>query len=75
MYVCAPQPPPLPLALPLHPLQDELPRLAAHFTAEGLEACMFSTHWFNTIFAYTLPFNHLLRVWDVFMLEGSKVRF
>jgi hypothetical protein len=35
---------------------------------------MYCTHWFNTIFAYSLPFEQLLRVWDVFLLEGMKVR-
>lgn len=34
---------------------------------------MYCTHWFNTIFAYSLPFEHLLRVWDVFIMEGMKV--
>jgi hypothetical protein len=34
---------------------------------------MYCTHWFNTIFAYSLPFEQLLRVWDVFLLEGMKV--
>ena len=34
---------------------------------------MYCTHWFNTIFAYSLPFEQLLRVWDVFLLEGLKV--
>jgi hypothetical protein len=36
---------------------------------------MYCTHWFNTIFAYSLPFEHLLRVWDVFLLEGMKTVF
>eukprot|EP00878_Enallax_costatus_P046325 GHUV01056165.1.p1 GENE.GHUV01056165.1~~GHUV01056165.1.p1 ORF type:complete len:110 (+),score=12.21 GHUV01056165.1:82-411(+) len=45
------------------------------FTAvqEGVVPSMYCTHWFNTIFAYSLPFEQLLRVWDVFLLEGLKV--
>lgn len=54
-------------------LSDELPGLAALFAREGVDVGMFSTHWFNTVFAYCLPFSHLLRLWDVFMLEGQKV--
>ena len=42
---------------------------------EGVEPPMYCTHWFNTIFAYSLPFEHLLRVWDVFLLEGMKTVF
>lgn len=56
-------------------VHTNLPKLHAHFQAEGMELEMFCTHWFNTIFAYMLPFDHLLRVWDVFMLEGMKVVF
>lgn len=40
---------------------------------EGVVPSMYCTHWFNTIFAYSLPFEQLLRVWDVFLLEGMKV--
>jgi len=56
-------------------LQQELPRLGAHMAAEGVEPSMYCTHWFNTVFAYSLPFEHLLRVWDVFLLEGMKTVF
>jgi hypothetical protein len=44
------------------------------FLQEGVVPSMYCTHWFNTIFAYSLPFEQLLRVWDVFLLEGMKVR-
>jgi len=56
-------------------LQAKLPLLAAHLSREGVEPPMFATHWFNTLFAYSLPFPHLLRVWDIFMLEGMKIIF
>ncbi len=54
-------------------LAAECPRLARHLAAEGVEPELFATHWFNTAFAYTLPFQHLLRLWDIMMLEGNKV--
>jgi hypothetical protein len=56
-------------------IDAELPRLGAHMAAEGVEPSMYCTHWFNTVFAYSLPFEHLLRVWDVFLLEGMKTVF
>jgi len=34
----------------------QLPRLGAHFRAEGVHTTMFCSHWFITLFAYTLPF-------------------
>lgn len=55
-------------------LASEIPRLAAHMQAEGLgEVSLYATHWFNTLFSYALPFEHVLRIWDVFMLEVSQV--
>ena len=33
------------------------------------------TQWFITIYSYSLPFDMVLRIWDVFMLEGMKVVF
>ncbi|WIA41307.1 hypothetical protein OEZ86_004906 [Tetradesmus obliquus] len=59
-------------------LKQEQPKLGGHLEAEGVEGVvpsMYCTHWFNTIFAYSLPFEQLLRVWDVFLLEGMKVVF
>jgi hypothetical protein len=54
-------------------LKQEHPRLGHHLEKEGVVPSMYCTHWFNTLFAYSLPFEQLLRVWDVFLLEGMKV--
>eukprot|EP00884_Botryococcus_braunii_P005294 jgi/Botrbrau1/14766/Bobra.0103s0014.1 len=54
---------------------DEVPKLGAHLKEEGVQPTMYCSHWFITIMAYTLPFDHLLRVWDVFFLEGTKTIF
>ncbi|KAK9825860.1 hypothetical protein WJX81_005237 [Elliptochloris bilobata] len=56
-------------------IDDELPRLGTHFRDEGVHPTMFCSHWFITLFAYTLPFDHLLRVWDILLLEGPKTVF
>ena len=37
--------------------------------AEGMDVSLFATHWFNTLFAYSLPFELVVRIWDVFMVE------
>ncbi|PNH00346.1 TBC1 domain family member 10A, partial [Tetrabaena socialis] len=58
-----------------HLLQEAAPRLASRLEREGIEPVLFATHWFNTAFAYALPFGHLLRVWDVFVAEGIKTLF
>ena len=49
--------------------------MGAHLAAEGVQPTMFCSHWFITLFAYTLPFDHLLRIWDVLFLEGPKIIF
>ena len=36
---------------------------------------MYCAQWFITIFAYSLPFDLVLRIWDHFMLEGISVVF
>ena len=53
----------------------QVPRVGSHLKREGVLATMFCSHWFITLFAYTLPFDHLLRVWDVLFLEGPKIIF
>lgn len=54
-------------------VRERLPTLAAHLQAQGVEAPTYCSQWFLTAFAYTLPFEHLVRVWDVFMFSGSQV--
>ena len=49
--------------------------MGAHLRSEGVFPTMFCSHWFITLFAYTLPFDHLLRTWDIFFLEGIKTVF
>lgn len=58
-------------------LAEKIPKLASHMLSldPPVEPVHYSTHWFSTVFSYTLPFPYLLRVWDVFMLEGLKVLF
>ncbi|KAG2428690.1 hypothetical protein HXX76_011395 [Chlamydomonas incerta] len=58
-----------------HLLPELAPRLAARMEREGVEPALYATHWFNTAFAYSLPFPHLLRVWDIFLAEGQKTVF
>lgn len=53
----------------------QMPTLAGHMEEEGVLPTMYCSQWFLTLYAYTLPIDHLLRVWDVFLLEGPKVLF
>jgi len=53
------------------------PALHAHFENAGVHVAMFSSKWFVTLFSNldTLPLQTVLRVWDVFLLEGWSVIF
>lgn len=56
-------------------VEEEVPKVGSHLAAQDVHPTMYCSHWFITIFAYTLPFDHLLRVWDIFLLEGIKIVF
>lgn len=49
--------------------------LAAHLAKHGIEPALFATPWFNTLFLYSMPFGHALRVLDVYTYEGEKMLF
>jgi hypothetical protein len=40
---------------------------------QGIDPILFMTEWFMCIFARTLPWCTVLRVWDMFFCEGVKV--
>ena len=40
-----------------------------------MEPILYMTEWFLCVFARTLPWPSVLRVWDMFMCEGVKVLF
>jgi len=51
------------------------PKLHAHLAKENCHPSMYATQWFITLFSYSLPFDVVLRIWDVAMLEGTKAIF
>lgn len=58
-------------------LRIRTPGLHAHFLETGVHVAMFSSKWFVTLYANldTLPPQAVLRVWDVFLVEGWSVIF
>jgi hypothetical protein len=55
-------------------VQELFPRLGAHFEEECINPSMYASQWFITVFSYSFPFSLALRIWDVFLSEGMKVR-
>ncbi|KAI8080026.1 rab-GTPase-TBC domain-containing protein [Halteromyces radiatus] len=54
-------------------LKDHEPKLAQHLENNDVTPIMYIAQWFLTAFTMTLPWNSVLRVWDVFYFEGVKV--
>ena len=56
-------------------LKRVAPRAHKHLKKQGVEPILFMTEWFLCVFARTLPWPTVMRVWDMFMCEGVKVLF
>ncbi|KAF9946232.1 hypothetical protein BGZ65_009931, partial [Modicella reniformis] len=56
-------------------VQEIMPRLAAHFQEMHVDLTAVTFSWFLTLFTDSLPVETLLRVWDVFFVEGMLVVF
>ncbi|XP_024359488.1 uncharacterized protein [Physcomitrium patens] len=51
---------------------DHIPELADHLKAVDVEVSWFSGAWFLSIFVNVLPWESVLRVWDVLLYEGDR---
>lgn len=54
-------------------VQQKLPVLFSHMQHLGVDFLPFTLKWFLCLFLNTLPFEPVLRLWDVFFCEGSHV--
>ncbi|KAL3989393.1 Rab-GTPase-TBC domain family protein [Acanthocheilonema viteae] len=52
-----------------------LPRLAAHLDQCGIDLATVTLNWFLAIFYDAVPFQTMIRIWDCFLLDGTKVLF
>jgi len=56
-------------------MQDQLPDLFNHFLDMGLEAHMFASQWFLTLFTAKFPLHMVFHILDLFLLEGKDMIF
>ncbi|KAF9575691.1 hypothetical protein BGW38_008196, partial [Lunasporangiospora selenospora] len=56
-------------------VQEIMPRLSTHFQEMHVDLTAVTFSWFLTLFTDCLPVETLLRVWDVFFVEGMMVVF
>ncbi|XP_072768514.1 TBC1 domain family member 10A [Nerophis lumbriciformis] len=54
-------------------LRRTCPPAHKHLQQHGVEPLMFATDWLMCLFTRHLPFNALLRVWDLFFCNGAGV--
>eukprot|EP00045_Choanoeca_perplexa_P012044 m.129940 g.129940 ORF g.129940 m.129940 type:complete len:453 (-) comp15864_c0_seq1:1323-2681(-) len=54
-------------------IEETWPDLHTHMQTQGLQALIYAVDWFMCIFAKTLPWDVVLRVWDMFFFDGFKV--
>ena len=54
-------------------MSEKLPRLHAHFEQHKVDFSLITFNWFLVCFVESLPSDLLLRVWDAFLYEGTKV--
>jgi hypothetical protein len=52
-----------------------LPKLFVHFQDEGIISTMYSTKWYMLYMIECLPFELVLKIWDIYFSEGSNVIF
>ncbi|KAG0201964.1 hypothetical protein BGX28_005349 [Mortierella sp. GBA30] len=56
-------------------VQEIMPRLSQHFQEMHVDLTAVTFSWFLTLFTDCLPVETLLRVWDVFFVEGMLIVF
>lgn len=54
-------------------MAEKMPRLTAHFEEHSVDVSLITFSWFLVVFVESLPSDILLRVWDAFLYEGTKV--
>jgi len=53
-------------------LERYIPDVHAHFLRLHVSPQIFCAEWYFTVFSYTLPLILTQRVWDVFLIDGTK---
>ncbi|XP_023589465.1 TBC1 domain family member 10A isoform X2 [Trichechus manatus latirostris] len=56
-------------------LQKVSPVAHKHLSRQKIDPLLYMTEWFMCVFARTLPWSSVLRVWDMFFCEGVKIIF
>ncbi|KAL4091109.1 hypothetical protein QTP88_025849 [Uroleucon formosanum] len=56
-------------------MEEQIPHLSNHFNANGIEAHMYASQWFLTLFTARFPLFFVFRIMDVVLLQGLDTLF
>lgn len=56
-------------------IEDQLPDLYSHFQSHHIEAHMYASQWFLTLFTAKFPLYVVYYIMDIFLLDGTPVLF
>lgn len=56
-------------------LKKYLPKLYTHLQKEGIIPEVYCTNWYMTMFVVYFPIEVVVRIWDVYLVEGRKTIF
>uniref|UniRef100_T1K3Q9 Rab-GAP TBC domain-containing protein n=1 Tax=Tetranychus urticae TaxID=32264 RepID=T1K3Q9_TETUR len=56
-------------------MKDFIPDLHQHFVASGIEAHMYASQWFITLFSAKFPLHVVFYILDLFLLQGMETIF
>ncbi|GMI71368.1 hypothetical protein like AT2G37290 [Hibiscus trionum] len=54
-------------------MRERFPKLVNHLDYLGVQVAWICAPWFLSIFINTLPWESVLRIWDVLLFEGNRV--
>ncbi|XWS43656.1 hypothetical protein CRYUN_Cryun16bG0121900 [Craigia yunnanensis] len=54
-------------------MRERFPKLVNHLDYLGVQVTWISSPWFLSIFVNMLPWESVLRIWDVLLFEGNRV--
>ncbi|KAL5228377.1 hypothetical protein ABZP36_016642 [Zizania latifolia] len=54
-------------------VREKFPKLVNHLDYLGVQVAWVTGPWFLSIFMYMLPWESVLRVWDVLLFDGNRV--
>lgn len=57
-----------------HLLQTHCPHIHSHLEEQQVETSLYLVEWLVCVFSRSVPFDTVLRIWDMFFCQGYKVR-